>query len=366
MHRYKYSSRISLEVKAFLAVCWLFLHGLAFVTASSVGTGTLPRSVHALPRSNHRRRQPLWNPSPHIDADGFLAESYRRLPGEWEEEFRIRTSVSTDLPCYIRQVPGDGNCLFHSISLCLYHAVNGTHLNMQSQQALDHLYQQSKYLRAQAVSCLRSRNRRLVLQGRECVKAHDIVQAAAQQYGISPEAYCEEMEEECVWGGGPEIVALCNLLQRPIHVYELVTCFETDEDDDEYEQFDGEDILQDMDDSFVKRRYQSSNPSFVLRRMACFGSPRFDKRQALHLLSADSRFPDLRPGSQLATGNHFLAVFPVTESRKKARKLLRGGSLLPWRKVEFEEEPEVECIETRGSRFPEWISLSFWQRFLLG
>ncbi|CAN0239868.1 unnamed protein product, partial [Ectocarpus sp. 12 AP-2014] len=26
-----------------------------------------------------------------------------------------------------RQVPGDGNCLFHAISACLDHACNGTH-----------------------------------------------------------------------------------------------------------------------------------------------------------------------------------------------------------------------------------------------
>jgi hypothetical protein len=49
--------------------------------------------------------------------------------------------------------------------------------------------------------------------------------------------------------------------------------------------------------------------------MACFGSPKYDHNTAIHILSADSRFPDVRPGHQLSAGNHFLALFPI--SRKK-------------------------------------------------
>jgi hypothetical protein len=56
--------------------------------------------------------------------------------------------------------------------------------------------------------------------------------------------------------------------------------------------------------------------------MACFGSPKFDRQQALHILSADSRFPDLTPGKQLAAGNHFLAMFPEPTLKKQR---LRGG-----------------------------------------
>ena len=114
-----------------------------------------------------------------------------------------------------------------------------------------------------------------------------MVEAAASQYGISGTEYCQLMRQDSYWGGGPEIVALCNVLQRPIHVYEL----------------------------------HVQNNQFILRRMACFGSPKFDRNQALHILSADSRFPDLAPGKQLTSGNHFLAMFPI--SQKKQR--LRGG-----------------------------------------
>lgn len=72
--------------------------------------------------------------------------------------------------------------------------------------------------------------------------------------------------------------------------------------------------------------------------MACFGSPKFDKKEPFHILSADSRFPDVAVGKQLPSGNHFLAVFPVPEQqaaldewikkerkRKRKRKQVRGG-----------------------------------------
>eukprot|EP00980_Cylindrotheca_fusiformis_P020330 scaffold7344_cov145-Cylindrotheca_fusiformis.AAC.28 len=168
------------------------------------------------------------------------------------------------------------------------HAVNGTHIDLRDPKNLEWLYQHSAGLRKQAVDCLEQKRKLLFLQGHDYLKAKDLVEAAALQYGISGTEYCQLMRQDSYWGGGPEIVALCNVLQRPIHVYEL----------------------------FVK------NKQFVLRRMACFGSPKFDRNRALHILSADSRFPDLPPGKQLASGNHFLAMFPV-ETQKKQR--LRGG-----------------------------------------
>mmetsp|Transcript_41077 Transcript_41077/g.118118 ORF Transcript_41077/g.118118 Transcript_41077/m.118118 type:complete len:318 (-) Transcript_41077:4-957(-) len=255
-----------------------------------------------IPRSNHRSpsdtlRYPPWNTSPSIDEHGFLLKQYRRIPGEWEKEFKLfrkRRTLDLDTPATIRQVPGDGNCLFHSISTCYAQAVNGTHLDLSNSDNLQWLYQNSAKLRAQAVDCLEQPRKLLFLQGHEYLKAQDLVQAAASQYGISGAEYCRLMRQDSYWGGGPEIVALCNVLQRPIHVYELT----------------------------------NERNRFVLRRMACFGSPKFDKRAALHILSADSRFPDLQPGRQLTSGNHFLALFPTAASeqkKSKKRAKLRGG-----------------------------------------
>ncbi len=117
------------------------------------------------------------------------------------------------------------------------------------------------------------------------IKASSLLSTVAAQYNITKETYIEVMRQGGVWGGGPEIVALVNLLKRPVHVYEL----------------------------------RSAKGQFCLRRMACFGSPRFDSCETLHILSADSRFPNIKPGRQLTPGNHFLALFPL------GRREMRGG-----------------------------------------
>lgn len=280
------------------------------IQGSSSGS-TISTPPPALPRSQrHRRRSnPPWNPSTLIDDDGFLRHIYRRIPGEWEREVRLKT-LSLDPPVCIRQVPGDGNCLFHSISLCLQHAINSTHWDLSN--SIEELYEHSQALRERAVACLRQHSRRLYLQGRETLIAHELVQAAAQQYGLTAPEYCAAMQQDCVWGGGPEIVALSNILQRPIHVYELAV----------------------------------QDNRFFLRRMACFGSPKFDRYEALHILSADSRFPDVAPGQQLAAGNHFLAVFPIPQKR------LRGGS-----ESRILEE-DIKSATRKASRWNRW-----WKRW---
>ena len=284
-----------------LAICvtypTLVLSDSPSSSISSSGSHNSP-----IPRSHHRHSQnyyrfPPWNPSPRIDDNGFLKNQYRRIKGEWEQEIglrlRKRNRSPVQIPATIRQVPGDGNCLFHSISCCLEHAVNGTHVDLKNADNLRWLYASSAKLRQEAIDCLEQR-KTLFLQGEEepHVPTKELVEAAAAQYGITAAEYCELMRQDSVWGGGPEICALVNVLQRPIHVYELC----------------------------------AKGNSFVLRRMACFGSPKFDRQKALHILSADSRFPDLTPGKQLAAGNHFLAMFPEEKevTRKKYRKV-RGG-----------------------------------------
>ena len=255
------------------------------------GNSSIPRSNRVTP-SPENRHYPPWNPSPSIDEMGFLMGQYTRVPGEWEREVKIRRKHIKGLqkPAMIRQVPGDGNCLFHSISMCYAHAANGTHVDLRDPENLEWLYENSACLREKAVNCL-EKQKLLFLQGTERVTSENLVQAASQQYGISGAEYCKQMRQNAYWGGGPEIVALCNVLQRPIHVYEL----------------------------------HSENNQFYLKRMACFGSPRFDRKEALHILSADSRFPDLIPGRQMASGNHFLAMFPVDIPRKQQKRIRGGG-----------------------------------------
>uniref|UniRef100_A0A7S2PB71 OTU domain-containing protein n=1 Tax=Leptocylindrus danicus TaxID=163516 RepID=A0A7S2PB71_9STRA len=271
---------------------------------------------------------PPWNASPNIDPSGFLKDCYTVRCGAWEGEADLNGrhgyrrlhkraaaagNVDDDADYLqnleigkfrVRQVPGDGNCLFHSLSLCLHYAERQSHFPLKVPESFRELFRRSKKLRNTAVQILQQSTEKgdklLFMQGQEFLTCSELLSAAASQYNISPEEYCEAMLQDCTWGGGPEIVALVNALRRPIHVYELS-------------------VHEELPNG-------SNSKEFHLSRMACFGSPKFDKREPLHILSADSRFPDITPGRQKKSGNHFLALFPVRSATfTSTSSLVRGG-----------------------------------------
>ena len=267
----------------------LFLTSLAFHTTSA--RSSIPRSNHHNNPSNGPPsnlssnptdmgipRLPPWNVSPNIDPNGFFTDTYSRIPGEWEQQdleqdtsgrqrqrqedaaththavepqdpptttispVGVSTLKSLEEPVIIRQVPGDGNCLFHSLTVALAVMQNRTHLDLahtglsssstssstsssgsssssgsngsvsgttrgtSCHLGLAHLYAHSTRLRQEAVGVLSQKRRLLFLQGNEYLKARDLVQAAAAQYGLSGSEYCELMKKDSYWGGGPEIV----------------------------------------------------------------------------------------------------------------------------------------------------------------
>lgn len=91
--------------------------------------------------------------------------------------------------------------------------------------------------------------------------------------------------------------------------------------------------------------------------MACFGSPKYDRREPLHILSADSRFPDVEPKRIRRVGNHFLALFPVTRSSNgglsqlyRKHALIRGGSRIVLPPPEMEEKPKKATSKWFGGQ----------------
>ena len=340
---------------------------------------SIPHSKQSIFYKSH----PAWNHSPEIDTHGFLSKRYKLHPGSWEKEARIggkygykslHTRKLPGVECVIRQVPGDGNCLFHSISTALSWVEDRRHLDFdetfqekhnslkltkrqrlsRSRSALEEeldLHTRSKILRQIAVDMLdprhctqepleqqqqqqqqkrphfhfnflaRKRRKPLFLQGSEFLRPNELLNIACSQYGLTAEEYCESMRKDGVWGGGPDLVALCNYLKRPIHVFELMTFYPKSTSRERQMERrrrkrnrnqatvtrgvdEGNEI--DSDSGMV----ENSKPEFRLRRMACFGSPKFDYREPLHILSADCRFPDLQPGQQASAGNHFMVIFP--------------------------------------------------------
>lgn len=90
--------------------------------------------------------------------------------------------------------------------------------------------------------------------------------------------------------------------------------------------------------------------------MACFGSPKYDRKEPLHILSADSRFPDVEPKRIRRVGNHFLALFPVTRSSNgglsqfRKHALIRGGSRIVPPLPVIEEKPKKATSKWFGGQ----------------
>jgi hypothetical protein len=378
---------------------------------SGASTSTHPSTSNSIHACNNNddlsySQRPAWNASPKINEQGYLCELFRRIPGEWESSAEA-ASISDrsqhnnlNTPVIIRQVPGDGCCLFHAVAISLNLIRDGIHLRMDTAESLRELKAMSRSLRHVAVDCLRScgveqqrngKSRRLLprrkertfphavvnstittthhhirstkkyprlfIQGTESMPTAQLLSTAAAQYGITPEEYCDLMEQDSYWGGGPELVALCNVLKRPIHVFELVP-------------WDA--VMNSGGDGDVTTTTSTTtspcavrvpdhliNQQFCLRRMATFGSPKYDSKMPLHILSADSRFPDVNPESIFENGNHFMALFPVdimskwasTEEKDDSmdnsdrKQMIRGGGgaavLMP--SDEEEEENNWLC-----------------------
>lgn len=164
------------------------------------------------------------------------------------------------VPVRIRQVPGDGSCLFHSIAAALI-------LDDQHSASID----DARILRSCAVDVLSEGNRHLRLSRDERITSARLVEMASKQYGISPSRYLKEMKEDCVWGGGPEIVAVANHLGREIVLLE---------------------------------EYEESTAEIELHVLARFGGLARLGGPPIHVLSTNQKFPKER----FKRKNHFVAV----------------------------------------------------------
>eukprot|EP00967_Tisochrysis_lutea_P023432 scaffold26860_cov37-Tisochrysis_lutea.AAC.2 len=160
----------------------------------------------------------------------------------------------------VQQVQGTGDCLFHSIAISMAFDDNETHLDMHDSW----LDQRVAQLRALAVDTLvNEANSTFHLEGDQTISASELVAAAAEQYNMTSEEYCNSMRRKGVWGGGPEILALVNAMKRPIHVFEPVAVH--------------------------------NGTEFRLQLCGAFGSPKFDKcGKRVCIVAADDRFPRVR------------------------------------------------------------------------
>jgi hypothetical protein len=215
------------------------------------------------------------------------------LPSEYTVKQDSGNAMTTKFK--VRQVPGDGGCLFHSLAVSIAFRRDKSH-----PEAFDgKLRELSLRLRQLSIDVLGKVGECLVMEGDERIASHELLEMVASNYNMTSADYLCKMADPKTWGGGPEIVALSNYFRRPIHVYELDTC------------------------GMWRKQFQ-------LRVCAKFGSPEFDAKCPLYLLCADGRFPHLVPGTQKETGDHFLALFPSYTQSAAVSSIgppaVRGGS----------------------------------------
>lgn len=189
--------------------------------------------------------------------------------------------ISHNKGYWVRQVPGAGSCLFDAIALSYVNSNTTTH------QPYDKVMKSlSRRLRKSAVETLLS-NVTLPLANDESISSQKLLELTAQEYNISPSQYCQLMLRSSTWGGGPEILAISQLLNRSINIFE-VCCKEND-------------------------------PNFYLSKTCTLGSCSHPSSSPpINILFADGRFPKISP-EEVAKGRpyHFLAVFESNSAELK-------------------------------------------------
>lgn len=190
------------------------------------------------------------------------------------------------IPVKIRKNVGYGSCLFHSIaaSILTVRSVSDCNHDDDAEARPTHceVMDYSSVLRDLAVTTLANgieTNAQMVLLQNETISASSLVNEAAVQFGMSAVEYLSEMKRENVWGGGPEIVAISNSLNRQI------VLLETMHGHDNY-------LHDDNNTTHLKVRARLG-PQTTIR--------------PIYILSTNQRFP-IHNGK--ASNNHFLAVIP--------------------------------------------------------
>lgn len=118
----------------------------------------------------------------------------------------------------MRNVPGEGDCMFLAVALATL-----TSMGLGGNDAL--LRAVSRETRAVVASVFEKGSGNLVIEGKRLVTAQSLLKSAAQSEGVSTDQYLDLLRKEGIdgglYGGGPELAVLANVLRRPISIYEL-------------------------------------------------------------------------------------------------------------------------------------------------
>jgi hypothetical protein len=297
-----------------------FRYGLHLTTRLSVTGG----AILLLLQWHARLTAPLWPLQKEIlDHDGMFRKRFRLfVPNDPDKDATNKATVKT---FWVRQVPGDGSCLFHAVAACLDHAETDPmvlqHNPPPPLKQWSILKRRSAALRSAAVDRLENistletnknnnkcNNKPFKLPNGSVVSTLEFIESVAASYGISSEQYCVQMRHARTWGGGPEIVALSDVLQRPIYLYSSVVL-----DDDDNDATHPHSHTND-----AELTTHQVEPNIRLRHNFTYdGDPyiQHDRKtaSALHILCTDASFPNKSKDSSSrikGSGTHFFALLP--------------------------------------------------------
>eukprot|EP00804_Cyclotella_cryptica_P016202 CCRYP_005693-RA/>CCRYP_005693-RA protein AED:0.03 eAED:0.03 QI:636/1/1/1/0/0/2/340/333 len=127
----------------------------------------------------------------------------------------------------LRNVPGDGDCIFHAVLSSVF--ISMGMLNPDAAFTSSNLMSSMIYeMRSVVANFLTSPDGTLYVNNKprkRLVRCHDLLQSAAKSEGLTTEEYLTKLRLPGrmggLYGGGPELTVLSNILRRPISIYHL-------------------------------------------------------------------------------------------------------------------------------------------------
>lgn len=152
----------------------------------------------------------------------------------------------------------------------------------------------------------------LVLEGDEWISCSRLLHLIAYKHGCTGGEYCRRMRQPLTWGGGPEIVALANILGRPVAVYTI-------QREQSHLASNGyvKVLSQQVQRGILGKQERTEckgkplEAHISLRLCKVFGWAPDCKEEPLHLLFASSQ--SLEQGIQETSPHHFVPLVPDPE-----------------------------------------------------
>ena len=126
----------------------------------------------------------------------------------------------------LRNVPGDGDCVFHAVlgSVCISMGM----LNPDASSLNNSVSSMALEMRRVVANFLSSPDGTLYVNNKprkRIVRCRDLLQSAAKNEGLSAEEYLTKLRQPGklggLYGGGPELTVLSNILRRPISIFHI-------------------------------------------------------------------------------------------------------------------------------------------------